>query len=154
VKRNAVALSEALQRRGHCVVTNGTENHLILWDLRPHGLTGSKLEKLLERGGISVNKNTLHGDKSAAAPGGVRLGTPAMTTRGLKEDHFEVVADMLDRALRLALQVQQGTGKKLVDFEAALEGRPELEALRRDVEAFSSRFDFPSSPPAELGSTL
>jgi len=145
LKRNAVALAEALQKRGHKIVTEGTENHLVLWDVRPHGITGSKLEKLFERCSISVNKNTIHGDKSAAAPGGVRLGTPAMTTRGLRENDFDRVAEFLDRGLHLALSIQAQAGsKKLVDFERALIGYEGVEAVRKEVELFASAFPFPS----------
>ena len=145
LKKNAVALSEALQRRGHKIVTNGTENHLVLWDVRPHGITGSKLEKLFERCAMSVNKNTIHGDKSAAAPGGVRLGTPAMTTRGLREKDFDTVASLLDKGLQLALDIQAKAGsKKLVDFERALVGHEGIAALKEEVERFASQFGFPS----------
>ena len=146
VKRNAVALSAALEKGGHRIVTNGTENHLLLWDVRPHGITGSKVEKLLEAVGVSVNKNTIHGDKSASSPGGVRLGTPAMTTRGLKEEDFTQVAAFLDEGLRLALKVQANSAsKKLVDFEVALiQQEAEIGALRERVVQFSQKFSFPS----------
>lgn len=144
VKKNAVALAKGLEGRGHKIVTGGTENHLVLWDVRPHGITGSKLEKIFERCAMSVNKNTIHGDKSAAAPGGVRLGTPAMTTRGLKEGDFDRIADLLDKGLRLALEVQSKAGKKLADFEAALQGHEGVAQLRREVEDFASGYDFPS----------
>ncbi len=60
----------------------------MLWDLRPLGLTGSKVEKVLEEMNITLNKNAVHGDVSAMSPGGVRIGTPAMTSRGLKEADF------------------------------------------------------------------
>merc|ERR1712146_675850 len=82
-------------RRGYTLATGGTENHIVLWNVRSLGLTGSKLEKLLERCNISVNKNAIAGDRSAIAPGGVRLGTPAMTTRGLTEADFDTVASFL-----------------------------------------------------------
>lgn len=59
-----------------------------MWDVRPHGLTGNKLEKIYDYMHITVNKNSIIGDKSAMTPGGVRLGTPAMTTRGLLEKDF------------------------------------------------------------------
>jgi glycine hydroxymethyltransferase len=85
VKSNAKALADELIKRGHTLVTNGTENHLLLLDVRPHGLTGSKLEKACDEVHITLNKNTIIGDKSAITPGGVRIGTPAVTTRGYKE---------------------------------------------------------------------
>ena len=96
VKANAKVLSASLSERGYTICTGGTDNHLVLWDLRPQGLTGSKMEKLCEAVNISLNKNAVHGDVSAAVPGGVRLGTPAMTTRGLGEQDFETVAELLD----------------------------------------------------------
>ena len=85
IKRNASALADGLMKRGHKLVTDGTANHLILWDVRPHSLTGSKVEKTCDAVGITVNKNTIAGDKSAATPGGLRVGTPAVTSRGYIE---------------------------------------------------------------------
>ena len=85
VKANAKALADELMRLGHKLVTDGTENHLLLLDVRPHGLTGSKLEKACDEVHITLNKNTIIGDKSAVTPGGVRIGTPAVTTRGYLE---------------------------------------------------------------------
>ena len=85
VKANAKALADDLISRGNKLVTDGTENHLLLLDVRPHQLTGSKLEKACDEVHITLNKNTIIGDKSAVTPGGVRIGTPAVTTRGYIE---------------------------------------------------------------------
>ena len=85
IKANAKALADELMKRGHKLVTDGTDNHLVLLDVRPHGLTGSKLEKACDEVHITLNKNTIIGDKSAITPGGVRIGTPAVTTRGYLE---------------------------------------------------------------------
>merc|ERR1719437_87386 len=82
VVTNSQTLAKALQDKGHKLASDGTDNHLVQWDLRPHGLTGSKLEKVCEAVSISCNRNTVPGDASALSPGGVRIGTPAMTTRG------------------------------------------------------------------------
>merc|ERR1712193_291655 len=82
VVENAATLAQTLKDKGHKLAADGMDNHLILWDLRPHGLTGSKVEKVCEAASISLNKNTVPGDASALSPGGVRIGTPAMTTRG------------------------------------------------------------------------
>merc|ERR1712039_973781 len=92
VLANAKTLASTLSEKGHKLATGGTDNHLLLWDLRPEGLTGSKVDAVLEAVHITANKNSIVGDKSAISPGGVRLGTPAMTTRGMKpyagaEDH-------------------------------------------------------------------
>lgn len=148
VKTNAQYLATELTKMGYRIVTGGTDNHIVLWDLRSTtGLSGSKLEKLLERCDISVNKNSVFGDKSAMNPGGIRLGTPAMTTRGANEKDFGVVAGLLHRAVLLAQRVQASTSdEKLVTFVAALEGTEvsaEVEALRREVHAFSSALILP-----------
>merc|ERR1719387_3015259 len=121
VKANAAALCAFLVSKGYKLATNGTENHLMLWDLRPIGLTGSKVEKVLEEVHITLNKNCVHGDVSAMTPGGVRIGAPAMTSRGLKEADFEKVGDFLHRGVQIALEVQAKCGKKLVDFVKGLE---------------------------------
>ncbi|CAM9914731.1 unnamed protein product, partial [Ectocarpus sp. 8 AP-2014] len=145
VKTNAKALAAGLRARGHEVATDGTDNHLLLWDLRPRGLTGSKMEKILEACSISANKNTLYGDKSAASPGGVRLGTPAMTTRGLDETDFgETVAGFLDRAACLACAVQERAGsKKLTAFVTEMDADEGVRELKGEVEAFAERFYYP-----------
>lgn len=85
MKKNARVLAEELIKKGHKLVTDGTDNHLLLLDVRPHGLTGSKLEKACDEVHITLNKNTIIGDKSAVTPGGVRIGTCAITTRGYEE---------------------------------------------------------------------
>lgn len=84
---------------GELLITKGTDNHLLMWDVRPHSLTGSKVEKILEQSNITVNKNSVVGDKSALTPGGIRIGTPALTTRGFKEQEFEKIGHFLIRAI-------------------------------------------------------
>merc|ERR1712151_1392027 len=143
VVANAQTLAAALKDKGHKLASDGTDNHLVLWDLRPHGLTGSKLEKVCEGASISLNRNAVHGDASALSPGGVRIGTPAMTTRGCTTEDFRKIAGFLDRCCRVALKVQQEKGKKLKDFEAGLEVNPEIKALRAEVEAWAIGFGYP-----------
>merc|ERR1712061_574937 len=143
VVANAKALASALMAKGHKLASDGTDNHLVLWDLRPHGLTGSKVEKVCEACSISLNRNAVHGDASALSPGGVRIGAPAMTTRGLKEDGFQKIAEFLDRVLQISLQIQKEKGKKLKDFEEGLKNCKEIEALRTDVQAFASALGYP-----------
>jgi len=141
---NAQALAEELKARGHKLASDGTDNHLVLWDLRPHGLTGSKVEKVCEHASISLNRNAVHGDASALSPGGVRIGTPAMTTRGCTTDDFKLVAQFLDRCCQIALAIQKEHGKKLVDFEKGLtDGNKDLVQLKVEVEAWASKFGFP-----------
>lgn len=105
---NSKALANGLMKRGHILATGGTDNHLMLWNVRQLGLSGSKMEKVLELASITVNKNSIPGDTSALNPGGVRLGTPALTTRGLNENDFENhVAMFLHRGYQIALHVQE-----------------------------------------------
>nr|AGT02563.1 glycine hydroxymethyltransferase [Herpetomonas muscarum] len=145
VQKNARALAEALVSKGHTLVSGGTDNHLVLWNVREHGLTGSKVEKLLDAIAISSNKNTVPGDKSAIAPGGIRLGTPALTTRGMKESDMVIVADFLDRAVRLSLEIQtEANATKLKDFIEALSTNGKVKALKAEVEAFATKFPMPS----------
>ena len=92
---------------------------------------------------ITLNKNAVLGDKSALTPGGVRIGTPALTTRGLKEEHFSQVADFLHRAVQIALTLQSTSGKLLKDFEIAAQASPEVAALKSDVQRFITQFPMP-----------
>merc|ERR1712139_137622 len=143
VVANSKALAEALKAKGHKLASDGTDNHLILWDLRPHGLTGSKVEKVCEAASMSLNRNAVHGDASALSPGGVRIGTPAMTTRGCNADEFKKIAEFLDRCVQIALKVQSEKGKKLKDFEEGLQNNTAVLELKKDVEAWTLGFGYP-----------
>lgn len=143
VVKNARALGDEMMRLGCKLVTDGTDNHLVLWDLRPLGFSGSKAQELFDKCSITLNKNAVHGDSSAMNPGGVRIGTPALTTRGFDENDFKKVAAFLWRGVQIGLRIQKKTGKKLVDFLPALEGDEELEMLKNDVEKFASSFNMP-----------
>merc|ERR1712000_440986 len=131
VVANSKALAEALMAKGHKLASDGTDNHLILWDVRPHGLTGSKVEKVCECVSISLNRNAVHGDASALSPGGVRIGTPAMTTRGCGVDDFKKIAEFLDRCCQIAVKVQSEKGKKLKDFEEGLKDNADILELKK-----------------------
>merc|ERR1712157_28536 len=140
---NAKTLADTLKSKGHKLASDGTDNHLVLWDLRPHGLTGSKVEKVCEVCSISLNRNAVHGDASALSPGGVRIGAPAMTTRGCTAKDFKQIGLFLDRCCQIALKIQQAKGKKLKDFEAGLEENADVKALKREVEAWAISFGYP-----------
>ncbi|SHK62434.1 serine hydroxymethyltransferase [Rhodothermus profundi] len=100
IVRNAKAMAEAFLERGYHLVSGGTDNHLILIDLRNKGLTGKEAETLLGEAGITVNKNMVpYDDKSPFVTSGIRIGTPAMTTRGFKEEEFRQVVDWIDQVL-------------------------------------------------------
>jgi len=166
VVSNARALGRGLISRGHVLATGGTDNHLLLWDVRPLHLTGAKVDLVLERAGITANKNSLPGDVSAVHPGGVRLGTPALTTRGLDAADFEHrVADFLHRGcdiarraqdlagLEVEAQIEAGEGARkskkvlLKDFARAVECNEEIKAkideLRQEVEDYATPFYMP-----------
>jgi glycine hydroxymethyltransferase len=101
VVANAKALGEALVALGFDLVSGGTDTHLLLVDLRARQLTGKAAEKTLDRAGITVNKNTVPGDpQSPFVTSGIRVGTPALTTRGMREAEMRTVAELIDRAVR------------------------------------------------------
>jgi len=100
VVENAKALATALQARGFDIVSGGTDSHLMLVDLRPKGLTGKLAEQLLDRAGITVNKNTIPDDpQSPFVTSGIRLGTPAVTTRGMGTPEMKRIATLIDQVL-------------------------------------------------------
>lgn len=97
---NAKTLAQALIDRGYNIISGGTDTHLMLVDLRTHGLTGKESEKALEQSGITVNKNMVpFDDQSPFITSGIRLGTPALTTRGMKEDELKLIAGLIDEVL-------------------------------------------------------
>ena len=146
VLRNNAAFASAFLDKGYTLVSGGTDNHLILVDLRDRHINGGKVEKMLEAVNIAANKNTVPGDSSAMNPGGVRMGSPALTTRGLNEEDFRKVAGFVDRAIGLALDVQKETGVKMVDWKKKLEAEMakgesgKVGQLRAEVTAFARHF--------------
>ncbi|KAL2477548.1 Serine hydroxymethyltransferase 6 [Forsythia ovata] len=143
VKKNAQALSSALLRRKCRLVTGGTDNHMLLWDLRNLGLTGKNFEKVCELCLITLNKVTIFDDSGNLNPGGVRIGTPAMTSRGCLEDDFETMADFLVRAAQIASSVQREHSKLPKAFLKGLENNKEIVELQTQVECFASQFAMP-----------
>jgi glycine hydroxymethyltransferase len=100
VIRNAQALSGALARLGYTIVSGGTENHLFLMDLRSRNVTGKEAQEALDEAGITVNKNGVpFDDKSPLITSGVRIGTPALTTRGMREPEMETIAGLIHEAI-------------------------------------------------------
>merc|ERR1712226_1798340 len=124
VMKNAQALGGSLMNRGFNLVSGGTDNHLVLIDLRSKGVNGSKGETICELASLVLNKNTIPGDKSAMNPNGLRVGTPAMTSRGLMEDDFVQVGNFLADAVDIAAEVQKQSSPKLVDFKKVVKGSP------------------------------
>eukprot|EP00286_Rhodomonas_abbreviata_P029340 CAMPEP_0181301018 /NCGR_PEP_ID=MMETSP1101-20121128/7200_1 /TAXON_ID=46948 /ORGANISM="Rhodomonas abbreviata, Strain Caron Lab Isolate" /LENGTH=470 /DNA_ID=CAMNT_0023406295 /DNA_START=30 /DNA_END=1442 /DNA_ORIENTATION=+ len=151
VVKNAQALADQLiTKYGYTLATGGTVNHLVLWDLKPQSLTGSKMQTICDFVSITLNKNAVLGDKSALTPGGVRIGSPALTTRGMKEAEFRQVGDLLHEAVTIALAIQATSGKLLKDFEAALATNADAKALKHKVQAFVTQFPMPGFDVASM----
>ncbi|KAI8469522.1 MAG: serine hydroxymethyltransferase [Monoraphidium minutum] len=142
VLSNSQALANALAKRGFTLVSGGTDNHIVLVDLRPKGVDGSRVERVLELAHIAANKNTVPGDVSAMVPGGLRMGSPALTSRGFVEKDFEKVAEFVDRAVNIAVALKAKAGPKLKDFKDYVDKNsvPEIQALKAEVETFAKAF--------------
>jgi len=146
VLANSKRLSSELSNRGYKVVSGGTDNHLVLVDLKTSkGIDGARVERVLELACVATNKNTVPGDTSALNPGGVRMGAPALTSRGFLEHDFATVAEFFDRAVNIAIHLKNTEqGKKLKGFrDMCAVGptvHPDLVRLRADVQTFASSF--------------
>jgi len=122
IVKNAQALVAEFQRLGYRVVSGGTDNHLLVLDIRPQGLNGTKATKMLDAAHITISKSTLPFDTERILHGGgIRIGTPAVTTRGMLEHDMPTIAALIDRAL----------------------GGENSESVKADVHAFASSFDLP-----------
>ena len=150
--KNSKALAAALMARGYELVSGGTDNHMVLVNLKKskHASDGARVERVLELCNIATNKNTIPGDVSAMTPGGIRMGAPALTSRGLNEADFEKVAEFFDRAVQITNDIKTntpGAGPKIKDFKDKLTNTypgqfHALDALAGEVAAFAS--DFPT----------
>ncbi|HET9797963.1 MAG TPA: serine hydroxymethyltransferase [Gemmatimonadaceae bacterium] len=129
---NAQALARALVARGYQLVSGGTDNHLMLADLRNKGLTGKAAEKALDVAGITVNKNTVPKEtQSPFVTSGIRIGTPAVTTRGMREPEMERIAELIDQVL------------------GSVEDASVAERVREEVRALAAAFPlYPAQQPA------
>eukprot|EP00555_Chaetoceros_dichaeta_P006198 CAMPEP_0198252550 /NCGR_PEP_ID=MMETSP1447-20131203/3035_1 /TAXON_ID=420782 /ORGANISM="Chaetoceros dichaeta, Strain CCMP1751" /LENGTH=506 /DNA_ID=CAMNT_0043937849 /DNA_START=34 /DNA_END=1554 /DNA_ORIENTATION=- len=143
---NSSKFADTLNDLGYTLVSGGTDNHLVLVDLKTSkGIDGARVERILELACIASNKNTIPGDKSALTPGGIRMGSPALTSRGLVETDFVKVAEFFDRAVTIAGELKATEeGKKLKGFKNMCEVgpsvHPDLQTLRNDVMEFACTF--------------
>jgi glycine hydroxymethyltransferase len=123
---NAKSLAASLTNKGYRLVSGGTDNHLMLVDLRPKGMNGKQAQEILDQAAITVNKNAIPFDtESVFKGGGIRIGTPAVTTRGMKEEAMMEIGDLMDHALASK------------DDPAALSG------IRAEVKRFTSHYPVP-----------
>lgn len=122
--KNAKALANKLIELGYNLVSGGTDNHLMLMDLRNKGITGKQAEKALEEAGVTVNKNTVPFDtQSPMITSGIRIGTPAVTTRGMEEKEMVIIAEMISRVLN------------------DIENQKIKEEVRKEVKSFTKKFE-------------
>lgn len=142
---------------GYNIVSGGTDNHLVLVDLKNRGVDGARVERVLELVGVASNKNTVPGDKSAMKPGGLRMGSPAMTTRGFRPEDFTRVAEIVDRAVTItqkldktAKEESEAKGRKnptsvnaFLEFLGEGEEISQIVELRREVEEWVGTFSLP-----------
>lgn len=119
VVSNSAAFAKSLMNRGYALVSGGTDNHLVLVNLRDQGIDGARVEFVLEHSGLAVNKNTVPGDTSALIPHGIRMGTPALTTRGFKEQDFDQVADFFHRGVEVAKQLKSDPASGECGYEVS-----------------------------------
>ncbi|MGI6443755.1 MAG: serine hydroxymethyltransferase [Candidatus Dojkabacteria bacterium] len=125
VVKNAQVLSEELKKYGYDIVSGGTDNHLFLMDVTSAGLSGGEAGNLLEKANITVNKNAIPNDtRKPWDPSGIRIGTPALTTRGMKEDEMVKVAEYINSVLRS-------------------KGEDEVQKIKKEVESFANKFKIP-----------
>ena len=149
VVKNAKALENTFKEEmGYKLVSGGTDSHMVLVDLRAKGLDGARVEAVLEQINIACNKNSIPGDKSALTPCGIRIGTPAMTSRGMGEDDFKRIAHYIGKSVDLCKDIQAQLPKeanRLKDFKAkvASESVPEILDLRKEVGQWASTFPLP-----------
>ncbi|KAK5081478.1 Cytochrome B translational activator protein cbs2 [Exophiala xenobiotica] len=163
VLANAKALAERLGNGeytgglGYNIVSGGTDNHLVLVDLKSKGVDGARVERVLELCGVASNKNTVPGDKSALKPGGLRMGTPAMTTRGFGASDFQRVAEIVDRAVSITVKEDKkarsaaegkgvknpGTVKAFLEHLKDGTDVPEILVMKKEVEDWAGTFSEP-----------
>ncbi len=124
VVKNAKTLADAFIKNGISIVSGGTDNHLMLLDLSPHSVTGKDVEKWLQTAFISTNKNTIPNEKlSPFIASGLRIGTPAVTSRGMKEEEMEIIASLVSKIIK--------------------EGEKAVPAVQKQVRSLTEKFPMP-----------
>ena len=146
VLKNAKAMADALIDTGYKLVSNGTDTHLVLVDLSDKGVDGDRVDKVLGLMNITINKNSVPGDKSPLNPSGIRLGSSAMSTRGLEESDFKEIVRLMDKGILYAKELKKKYKKK-VEFKEWVNKEGENDAtikeLREEVRVFATKFDVP-----------
>lgn len=149
VVSNCRSLASKLMGLGYELVSDGSDNHLVLVNLRPFGVNGAQVEKILDMASITLNKNSVPGDKSAIVPGGIRIGTPALTTRGFTEKDFMLVADFIHEGVKITQEAKKlSPSPKLQDFLKFITAPDfplinQVLDLKRRVEDLATQFPLP-----------
>ncbi|KAL9123752.1 MAG: hypothetical protein Q9217_006847 [Psora testacea] len=148
VIKNAKALEVEFKRLGEKLVADGTDSHMVLLDLRQHSLDGARVEAVLEQVNIACNKNSIPGDKSALTPCGIRVGAPAMSTRGMGEEDFKRIAKYIHTCIQICKNVQKSLPKdanRLKDFKAKVAGGEvkEINDMKEEISAWAGSFPLP-----------
>ena len=152
---NSRVIAEELLKHGYKLQTSGSDNHLVLWDLRPLGIAGSKIETICDLLHITLNKNAVAGDTSAVVPGGVRIGTAALTSRSMKGEEMRQVAQFLHRSVQIAIEAQKLAGNKLLkNFVQVVNTNEKIsndvKTLNKEVHDFSIKFPLPGIPDTSV----
>lgn len=150
---NAKRLCESLANRGYKIVTGGTDVHIVWVDLRSKKISGSLAARLLEEVSVACNKNTVPGDLSALNPSGIRLGTPALTTRGLVEEDMDQVAAFIDEGIQLAIEIRHQDSaatlppsQEMKSFNKLLlepANKTKIDELKDRIENYAKQFFMP-----------
>lgn len=148
VIKNAKALEVEFKKLGYTLVADGTDSHMVLLDLRPNSVDGARIEAVLEQVNIACNKNSVPGDKSALTPGGIRVGAPAMSSRGMGEEDFARIARYIGDCIKIAKDVQSKLPKeanKQKDFKTKIASGEvhEITAMRKEISEWASTFPLP-----------
>ena len=139
VLKNMQIMCKELKNAGINLITGGTDNHLALLDLRKQKIGGKKVEYVLSKMNISTNKNSIPYSKIS----GLRVGSPALTTRGFKEEDFKKVSKYLVKGIEIAQKISKESGKKFKDFTAAVMKNKEIPLLREEIIEYASKFPLP-----------
>jgi glycine hydroxymethyltransferase len=150
IVKNARVLAESLMTEGLKLISGGTDNHLMLIDLRPFGPgRGIFIEKALEAAGITVNKNPIPNDPSPPYyPSGIRLGTPALTTRGMKEEEMSKIGKWIARIVKEFAKTELPEDKEqrseaIKEFVSRLAGHPLIQEIKAEVKALAAKYPVP-----------
>lgn len=138
VLKNIKALCDYLQQNNIDIVSGGTDSHMALIDLRRYNVDGARVEFVLDQMGITTNKNTIPGGSV-----GLRVGSPAMTSRGLDENDFKKIAEFIVKGVKISKEIKSKSGKKLSDFKKLAKNNDNIREIKKTVTSFASKFPLP-----------